>query len=124
MGVRLNPPFGSGFHSKAIVAGADYSFGIWHENLEEAINLFKHKGIPLKKLHCHIGAGSDPEAWLKAAQYLLDTIIEKLPDVEIVDLGGGFKVARGKGDIETDISDVSTKLHQIISDFKKQNLSR
>jgi diaminopimelate decarboxylase len=33
-GVRVNPGFGSGYHSKTVVAGPKYSFGIWHENLE------------------------------------------------------------------------------------------
>ena len=33
LGIRVNPGFGSGYHSKAVVAGPKYSFGIWHENL-------------------------------------------------------------------------------------------
>ena len=32
-GIRVNPGFGSGYHSKTVVAGPKYSFGIWHENL-------------------------------------------------------------------------------------------
>jgi len=32
-GLRVNPGFGSGYHSKTVVAGPKYSFGIWHENL-------------------------------------------------------------------------------------------
>lgn len=33
VGLRVNPGFGSGYHSKTVVAGPKYSFGIWHENL-------------------------------------------------------------------------------------------
>jgi len=29
-GIRVNPGFGSGYHSKTVVAGPKYSFGIWH----------------------------------------------------------------------------------------------
>jgi len=32
-GIRVNPGFGSGYHSKTVVAGPKYSFGIWHENI-------------------------------------------------------------------------------------------
>ena len=34
LGIRVNPGFGSGYHSKTVVAGPKYSFGIWHENLD------------------------------------------------------------------------------------------
>lgn len=33
-GIRVNPGFGSGYHSKTVVAGPKYSFGIWHESLD------------------------------------------------------------------------------------------
>ncbi len=52
----------------------------------------------MKKIHTHIGAGSDPTYWLKSAEYLLDLIEHKFPDVEVFNLGGGFKVARGDSD--------------------------
>ena len=61
-------------------------------------------------MHSHIGAGSDPEHWLQSAQLLLDLIDSKLPDVEVLNLGGGLKVARTYTDIATDIPDVSAKL--------------
>lgn len=61
-GIRVNPGFGSGYHSKTVVAGPKYSFGIWHENLAEL-----RKDFAVKKIHSHIGAGSDPTYWLKSA---------------------------------------------------------
>jgi diaminopimelate decarboxylase len=92
-GVRVNPGFGSGYHSKTVVAGPKYSFGIWHENL-----VHLRKDFDVKKIHSHIGAGSDPTYWLKSAQYLLDLIEMQFPACEILNLGGGFKVARGDFD--------------------------
>ena len=38
---------------------------------------------------------------------LLET---KLPDVEVLNLGGGFKISRSEGDLITDIEDVSSKV--------------
>jgi diaminopimelate decarboxylase len=38
---------------------------------------------------------------------LLELIETKLFDVKVLNLGGGFKVVRGEGDKETDISDLA-----------------
>ncbi len=76
-----------------MVAGPKYSFGIWHENLDQL-----RKDFTVKKIHSHIGAGSDPTYWLKSAQYLLDIIEKLFPSCEILNFGGGFKVARGDSD--------------------------
>ena len=72
----------------------------------------------MKKLHCHIGAGSDPEQWLRSANTLLELVAEKLPNVEVLNLGGGFKVSRGEGDKETVIEDVAQRVLKLFEDFK------
>ena len=62
----------------------------------------------MRKIHSHIGAGSDPAYWLKSEQYLLDLIETKFPDVEVLNLGGGFKVARGDLEKAKSVSDMAT----------------
>lgn len=41
--------------------------------------------------------------------------MEKLPDIETVDLGGGFKIERGDGDHATDITLLGKQLKEIIA---------
>lgn len=75
------------------------------------------KDFKIKKIHSHIGAGSDPIYWLKSAQYLLDLIEAKFPDVEVFNLGGGFKVARGDLDKTTDVVEIGASALKMIADF-------
>ena len=75
----------------------------------------------MRKIHSHIGAGSDPTYWLKSEQYLLDLIETSFPDVEILNLGGGFKVARGDSDkIPGDVRDMAKQAIQLVADFNKR----
>lgn len=71
----------------------------------------------MRKIHSHIGAGSDPVYWLKSEQYLLDLIETKFPYVEVLNLGGGFKVARGEGDKETDVKSLGEQALKLVHDF-------
>lgn len=112
-GVRINPGFGSGFCAKTCVAGPEYSFGIWYTELDIVIDMFKKAGKPFSKIHCHIGAGSDPNLWLSSAKTLFELIESKLPEVTTLNLGGGFKIYRGEGDKETDLDDLSSKFDTI-----------
>ena len=50
--------------------------------------------MKITRLHSHIGSGTDPEVWKRVTRMTLD-LAAKLPDVAVVNLGGGFKVGRG-----------------------------
>lgn len=76
--------------------------------------------LKIKKIHSHIGAGSDPTYWLKSASYLLDLIEHKFPHVEVLNLGGGFKVARGEGDKETNVRELAKQALQMIEEFNRR----
>lgn len=74
----------------------------------------------MKKIHSHIGAGSDPTYWLKSAEYLLTLIEKQFPDVEVLNLGGGFKVARGDLDKATDVHALAPHALKMLEDFNKR----
>jgi diaminopimelate decarboxylase len=115
IGLRINPGFGSGYHSKTVVAGPKYSFGIWHESLDKVRADFK-----IKKIHSHIGAGSDPTYWLKSAEYLLSLIENKFPACEVLNLGGGFKVARGDLEKAIDLKPYAAQALEIVRAFNSR----
>ena len=50
----------SGGTGKTNVGGPSSSFGIWHEQWEECAALAEEYGITVKRIHTHIGSGSDP----------------------------------------------------------------
>jgi diaminopimelate decarboxylase len=102
--VRLNPGLGSGSTNRTNVGGPGSSFGIWHERLGDVQAIAARHGLHIRRLHSHIGSGSDPIVWQRVARMTLD-LVAALPEVTTVNLGGGFKVARVAGEKGTDLQE-------------------
>ncbi|MFA6215465.1 MAG: diaminopimelate decarboxylase [Patescibacteria group bacterium] len=100
--IRVNPGLGSGHCGRCNTGGSGSSFGIWHQQLASAKALAEKYGLKITRLHTHIGSGSDPAVWVRVADMSL-LIAERLPDVEMVNLGGGFKIGRVETEITTDL---------------------
>lgn len=102
LGIRINPGLGSGHNNRTNVGGPSSSFGIWHEYLDQVLALQREFELKITSLHSHIGSGSDPEVWQRCARLTL-SIAARLPLVQTVNLGGGFKVGRMPGEASTDL---------------------
>jgi diaminopimelate decarboxylase len=100
--IRINPGEGSGGSAKTDTAGKDSWFGIWHGQIEEAQNNIERYGLNVTKLHTHIGSGADPEVWQRVAADSLQ-YAKMFPRVHTFNLGGGFKVARVRGEETTNL---------------------
>ena len=61
VGLRFNPGKGSGGNNRTNVGGPASSFGIWKDDLNEAIKLCQEYKLVVERIHTHIGSGSDPE---------------------------------------------------------------
>ncbi len=116
IGIRINPGLGSGHSHKTNVGGSLSSFGIWHEQIDQAREIIERKGLQVTTLHTHIGSGSNPADWEKVAQMSL-TLVECFPDVKTLDLGGGFKVARMPDEIPTNLQECGSKVKQKFVEF-------
>lgn len=117
--IRVNPGQGSGASHRVNTGGPTSSFGIWHERLDEAKELAARHRVTIRGLHTHIGSGSDPAVWTRVAHLVLE-IAHRLPDVAMVSLGGGYKVARIAGEAETDLHVVGEAACQAALDFEKR----
>ena len=102
LGVRINPGLGSGHSNKTNVGGPSSSFGIWHEYIPEIFKITDKYNLKINKMHTHIGSGADPEVWKKVAGISLN-IVRQFRDVEVLNLGGGFKVGRMHYEKTTDL---------------------
>ncbi|MFA5877659.1 MAG: diaminopimelate decarboxylase [Candidatus Paceibacterota bacterium] len=107
VGVRINPAFGAGHNNRTSTGGTNASFGIWHEYIDEVLALAKAKQVTINKLHIHIGSGTDPSLWQEVMERSL-SIVEKLPDVVTLDIGGGYKVHRYGDEKEADMVEIVT----------------
>ncbi|MEO0794110.1 MAG: diaminopimelate decarboxylase [Verrucomicrobiota bacterium] len=101
-GVRFNPGLGSGGTGKTNVGGPHSSFGIWHEWADEVAAIAEKHGLTVKRIHTHIGSGSDPAVWERVSHLSLN-LVRRFGDVTILNLGGGFKVARMASEVSTDL---------------------
>jgi diaminopimelate decarboxylase len=117
--IRVNPGLGSGATNRVNTGGPASSFGIWYEDLDRAAELAGRHGVTLVGLHTHIGSGSDPAVWTRVARLALE-IAERLPDVIVVSLGGGFKVARVQGESGTDLAAVGSVVRGEFLAFKER----
>ena len=102
--VRINPGLGSGSNRKTNVGGPSSSFGIWHEEIPQIKEIASLYNLKITRIHTHIGSGSDPKVWKDVAKVTLNWAIT-FEDVDTVNLGGGFKVARMSHEKSTCLQD-------------------
>jgi len=118
--VRMNPGLGSGSTNRTNTGGPASSFGIWHEHLGEVKAIAERFDIKITRLHSHIGSGTDPEVYKRVTRMTLD-LASKLPDVGVVNLGGGFKVGRMPGEPSADLADVGAHVAQELTAFRDRD---
>ena len=116
LSIRVNPGLGSGHNKRTNVGGPAASFGIWHEHLDDALAAGRRYGLKFTRLHTHIGSGSDPRLWQRVALMSLDTC-SRLPDVTVLNLGGGYRVGRVQGEETTDLRRIGLPVSQAFRSF-------
>ncbi len=114
--VRINPGLGSGHNNRTNVGGPSSSFGIWHAHIDEVLAIASEFELTIRGLHTHIGSGGDPEVWKNCAALTLD-IARKLPDLNRLSLGGGFKVARLADETSADLQEIGRALAEDLAAY-------
>ena len=119
VGVRINPGLGSGGTKRTNVGGPASSFGIWFEYVPQILKTAQKYGVKIIRIHTHIGSGSDPKVWQKVASMSLGTV-EKFPDARILNMGGGYKVARMGYEKSTDLQKIGAPVAELVKKFAKK----
>ncbi|HTS19536.1 MAG TPA: diaminopimelate decarboxylase [Verrucomicrobiae bacterium] len=120
LSIRINPGLGSGHSNRTNVGGPSASFGIWHAHLPEAVAAGHKYGLRFTRLHTHIGSGSDPKVWERVALMSLQTCT-RLPDVTVLNLGGGYKIGRVSGEETTDLQKIGCRVLKAFRSFAKRH---
>ena len=116
LSIRVNPGLGSGHNNRTNVGGPSSSFGIWHAKLDEVLSLAAEFDLRITGLHTHIGSGGDPEVWKRCAQLTLG-IAHRLPHLNRLSLGGGFKVARMEDETSADLQEIGQHLAEDLARY-------
>jgi len=120
IGVRFNPGRGSGGTGKTNVGGPDSSFGIWYEWADQVKKITENYKLKVIRIHTHIGSGSDPLVWQEVSASSL-ALVKLFKEVTILNLGGGYKIARVAGEKGTDPQKIGVPVKQAFEDFAKSD---
>lgn len=118
VGVRLRPNIMAGGNLKISTGHAASKFGVPLEDLEELLQVQQETGLHIRTLHIHTGSEiKDVDVFAKGVEVLLD-MVHHFPRVEVIDLGGGFKVPYIPGEEGTDVEELGSKLKQEFDAFE------
>jgi diaminopimelate decarboxylase len=114
--IRIKPNVAAGGNIKIMTAHEDSKFGISVLLLDDILEIIQKFQIKVVGLHQHTGSDiKDAAPFLMVADILFKAA-KRFPDLEIIDLGGGFKVSYLPGDEITDMELLGKK---ITEGFKK-----
>jgi len=120
--IRINPGVGAGHHEKVITGGKKTKFGIAVDQLAEARRIASHYNLRIVGVNQHIGSlFMEPTPYLLAAEHFL-ALAEQFPDLELIDLGGGFGIPYHKlaGESRLDLNQLNLGLTRLVTDFVRR----
>ncbi|WP_025762437.1 diaminopimelate decarboxylase [Dyadobacter tibetensis] len=118
--IRIKPNVAAGGNEKIMTAHADSKFGISVLLLTDILNIVDQYQIKVIGLHQHTGSDiKDAAPFIQVADILLDAA-RHFKDLEIIDLGGGFKVSYRPGDGITDMQHLGAKISDRFHKFCKE----
>lgn len=112
VGIRIRPNIMAGGNLK-ISTGHDASkFGIPVNQLDKIEKVVKDTNLFIRTLHIHTGSDiKDAAVFVKGIEVLFE-LIPHFPELEVIDLGGGFKVPYKADESETDVELVAQKIKE------------
>lgn len=108
--VRIDPGWGSGHHEKVVTGGRQAKFGIPIGEIDDLARLLQQAGARAIGLHAHSGSGIlEAGHWRRVASLLAD-VAKRLPDVRVLNVGGGLGVPEKPGQPPLDLDRVGVDL--------------
>ncbi|MGL5676258.1 MAG: diaminopimelate decarboxylase, partial [Cellulosilyticaceae bacterium] len=117
--IRFNPGVGAGHHEKVVTAGKKTKFGVNSSDIEEVKRLLDAYDLTLVGINQHIGSlFMDAEPYIKSLDSILE-IAKAFPNLEFIDLGGGFGIPYHKqeGEGRLDLIALGQKLDEVMHTF-------
>ncbi len=115
--VRFNPGAGAGHHHKVVTGGKSTKFGVQRELVDRVKELLALHELRLAGINQHIGSlFLDEDAYVNGARSLLE-ICSAFPNLEFIDLGGGFGIPYHENEPRLDLGRLAEKLDSVIGRF-------
>ena len=112
VGIRIRPNIMAGGNIK-ISTGHDASkFGIPFTQLDKIEEIVTKTNLFIRTLHIHTGSDiKEADVFVRGIEVLFD-LIPHFPELEVIDLGGGFKVPYLPGEEELDVNLLAQKIRE------------
>jgi diaminopimelate decarboxylase/aspartate kinase len=108
--LRIDTGTGRGHHHYVRTAGTQAKFGVPMAEVEQLVQLARQYEVSVVGLHAHSGSGIfDADNWSEVAGGLLD-LAQHFPQLQTIDVGGGFGVADGRDQAGLDLQRLDTAL--------------
>jgi diaminopimelate decarboxylase len=118
--IRINPHIMAGGNAKISVGHIDSKFGISIYQMPHVLKVVQATGIRIAGVHMHTGSDIlDPEVFLNGAEVLFKTA-HQFPNLDYIDLGGGFKVPYQEGAAATNMEDLGPRITKRFQQFCKE----
>ncbi len=115
--IRLKPNVAAGGNAKIMTGHSDSKFGISVLLLDDILSIVERYNLKIIGLHQHTGSDiKEAEAFLQAAEVIFKAAM-RFPDLQIIDLGGGFKVSYKPGDTTTDMQKLGAEITRGFQNF-------
>ncbi|MFN8291100.1 MAG: diaminopimelate decarboxylase [Chitinophagaceae bacterium] len=113
VGIRIRPNIMAGGNLK-ISTGHDASkFGIPVNQLGQIEELVRKTDLHIRTLHIHTGSDiKDPDVFVRGIEVLFE-LIPHFPELEVIDLGGGFKVPYHPDEKGVDVDLLARRIREI-----------
>lgn len=111
--LRIDPGQGRGHHRHVQTGGVQSKFGIPRFELDEARALADRAGARITGLHAHSGSGIRTSGNWRQLAAILGEEAARFPEVEVLDLGGGFGVVEKPGDRPLDLAELGETLSEV-----------
>lgn len=100
--LRINPGFGHGHSHKTNTGGENSKHGIWHSELERALQVVRQYRLQLVGLHMHIGSGVDYSHLERVCGAMVELVGRLDCDIEAISAGGGLSIPYQEGGARID----------------------
>lgn len=121
--VRFNGGIGAGHCEKVITAGKNTKFGVDPNEMDTLKAILSKYNLTLCGINQHIGSlFMTTDKYIEGSYAILE-IAKNFPDLEFIDLGGGFGIPYNKLDDTYDtlnLSELGEKLDNLLKNFSKE----
>ena len=120
--MRFNPGVGAGHHEKVVTAGKQTKFGVDPEDIPQVRAILERYDLKLVGINQHIGSlFMTGEAFVASLSALFE-IAKQFPDLEFVDMGGGFGIPYKKEQDEAplDLQELGAAIDKALYGFSQE----